>query len=114
MTGHYLRLTPETEVLFRRVLAAPRPSPTAPPRAQESVALPAAGAGRRFHYVAGTSSKFWQISRTGKVVFVTFGRIGTKGQTQIKDLGTDVAAEAHLNKLIGEKTRKGYTEVSDA
>jgi predicted DNA-binding WGR domain protein len=125
LTGHYLRLSPETETLFRRVLAGPSASPPAPRTApapkrpvpapappQESVALPAAGAGRRFHYVAGTSSKFWQISRTGKVVFVTFGRIGTRGQTQIKDLETDAAAEAHVNKLIGEKTRKGYAEVS--
>ena len=62
-------------------------------------------------YVAGTSSKFWQISRTGQVVFVTFGRIGTKGQTQVKDLATEAAAETHVNKLIAEKTRKGYAEV---
>ena len=40
-----------------------------------------------------------------------FGRIGTKGQTQVKDLGTEAAAEAHVGKLIGEKTRKGYAEV---
>lgn len=123
LTGHYLRLTPEAEALFRRVLAGPSASPSAPrtasaperpapvPPPQQSVSLPAAGAGRRFHYVAGSSSKFWQISRTGKVVFVTFGRIGTKGQTQIKDLETDAAADAHVGRLIGEKTRKGYTEV---
>ena len=42
---------------------------------------------------------------------MTFGRIGTKGQTQVKDLGTEADAEAHVMKLIGEKTRNGYTEV---
>jgi predicted DNA-binding WGR domain protein len=126
LTGNYLRLTSQTESLFRRVLAGPskaapaaRPAPAPPrpvaalvPPAPRAVALPTAGAGRRFHYIAGTSSKFWQISRTGAVVFVTFGRIGTKGQTQVKDLENEAAAEAHVAKLIGEKTRKGYTEVS--
>jgi predicted DNA-binding WGR domain protein len=112
LTGHYLRLRPESEALFRRVLAAPgAPAPAPPAPAPDLLALPTPGTGRRFHFVGGTSSKFWQISRTGQIVFVTFGRIGTKGQTQVKDLGTDAAAEAHLSKLIGEKTRKGYTEV---
>jgi predicted DNA-binding WGR domain protein len=78
--------------------------------AAAAVELPTPGAGRRFNYVAGPSSKFWQISRTGNIVFVTFGRIGTSGQTQMKDLGSEEAAEAYVKRLIGEKTRKGYAE----
>ena len=41
-----------------------------------------------------------------------FGRIGTDGQTQEKKLGAGAAAAAE--KLIGEKTRKGYEEVGGA
>jgi predicted DNA-binding WGR domain protein len=97
-------------------VAPPEPPPPAvdPQPVPEPIAIPASAADRRFQYVAGTSSKFWQISRNGQMVFVTFGRIGTNGQTQLKDLGSDDAAEAHLNKLIAEKLRKGYTEVPPA
>lgn len=65
---------------------------------------------RRFEYVAGTSSKFWEICVNGTAVTVRFGRIGTAGQTQTKSLESDPAAKKHAEKLIGEKTRKGYRE----
>jgi len=65
---------------------------------------------RHFEYVGGTSSKFWEISRSGTEVTVTFGRIGTNGQAQVKDLGTESAAAAHVDKLIAEKVGKGYIE----
>ncbi len=65
---------------------------------------------RHFEFVGGTSSKFWEIDRAGAVVTVTFGRIGTAGQTQVKDLGTEAAAISHADKLIAEKVGKGYTE----
>lgn len=67
---------------------------------------------RRFEYVGGSSSKFWEIDRNGAKVTVTFGRIGSNGQTQVKDLGTEAAAIAHVDKLVAEKTRKGYIEGS--
>ena len=65
---------------------------------------------RHFEYVGGTSSKFWEISRDGTEVTVTFGRIGSAGQTQVKDLGTDAAAISHVEKLVAEKIGKGYVE----
>jgi predicted DNA-binding WGR domain protein len=67
---------------------------------------------RRFEYVGGSSSKFWEIARTGAEVSVTFGRIGTAGQTQVKDLGNEAAAIKHLDTLIAEKVKKGYVELS--
>ena len=39
---------------------------------------------RRFELVEGTSSKFWQIELSGASFTVTFGRLGTSGQTQLK------------------------------
>ena len=66
---------------------------------------------RRFEYVAGTSSKFWEVAVNGTAVTVRFGRIGSAGQTQTKSLENAVAAKKHADNLIGEKTRKGYREV---
>jgi predicted DNA-binding WGR domain protein len=69
---------------------------------------------RRFEYVAGMSSKFWDVCVNGTAVTVRFGRIGTEGQSQTKPLGSDAAAKKHAEKLIGEKARKGYRELQAA
>jgi predicted DNA-binding WGR domain protein len=65
---------------------------------------------RRFEYVGGTSEKFWEVEREGTEVTVRFGRLGTNGQTQTKDLGTEAAATAHLERLVADKVKKGYVE----
>ena len=66
---------------------------------------------RRFEFVGGTSSKFWEISQSGSEVTVHFGRIGTKGQSQTKDLGSWDAAADRVRVLVKEKLREGYSEV---
>jgi predicted DNA-binding WGR domain protein len=66
---------------------------------------------RRFEFVGGTSKKFWEISQTGSLVTVRFGRIGSNGQTQDKDLESWNAAAERVRKLIEEKLREGYKEV---
>lgn len=65
---------------------------------------------RRFEFVGGGSAKFWEIGHDGSEVTVHFGRLGTNGQTQTKDLGSETAAAAHVAKLIDEKLAKGYVE----
>jgi predicted DNA-binding WGR domain protein len=67
---------------------------------------------RRFEFKDGSSAKFWEIGVSGGTMTVRFGRIGTDGQTQTKKLGAGAAGAAE--KLIGEKTRKGYVEVGAA
>ncbi len=67
---------------------------------------------RRFEFVGGTSSKFWEISQSGPQVTVQFGRIGTNGQTQTKDCGSWDAAAERVRKLIAEKLKEGYQEVA--
>jgi len=52
----------------------------------------------------------WEVERDGAEVRVRFGRLGTNGQTQTKDLGTEAAAAAHVEKLVAEKVKKGYVE----
>ncbi|GAA0565345.1 hypothetical protein GCM10010172_56080 [Paractinoplanes ferrugineus] len=68
---------------------------------------------RSFEFVEGTSAKFWAIRRDGAEVTVRWGRVGTTGQTKSKTFTDDSLAAAHELKLITEKTKKGYAEVSD-
>jgi DNA ligase-1 len=65
---------------------------------------------RYFEFVDDKSSKFWEISREGASVTVRFGRIGANGQTQTKTFADEPAAKKHADKLIEEKTGKGYVE----
>jgi predicted DNA-binding WGR domain protein len=65
---------------------------------------------RYFEFVGGTSAKFWEIGVSGTAVTVRFGRIGTEGQTQVKELADADAAAKHAEKLIGQKLAKGYRE----
>lgn len=65
---------------------------------------------RRFTYASGSSDKFWTVGRDGATVTVHFGRLGTAGQTQVKDLPSAGEAEAHVAKLVTQKLKKGYTE----
>lgn len=65
---------------------------------------------RRFEFVDGGSAKFWEITTSGNDVTVRFGRLGTQGQTQTKSFADAAAAARHAEKLIGEKTKKGYVE----
>lgn len=67
---------------------------------------------REFRFAEGSSSKFWAIEQSGKGFTVTFGRIGTTGQTQTKEFGSEGEAQKAAEKLIAEKTKKGYTEVA--
>jgi predicted DNA-binding WGR domain protein len=69
---------------------------------------------RRFELVEGGSSKFWEISVEGASYTVRFGRIGTGGQTQTRTLGGEAEARAAAEKLVAEKTKKGYLEVGAA
>ena len=58
------------------------------------------------------SAKFWEVDVEGSKVTIRFGKIGATGQTTVKDFDSDDAANAHAEKLIAEKTKKGYTETA--
>ena len=58
----------------------------------------------------GTSSKFWRARVEGKTLYVNYGKIGSNGQTQVKQLGDPDAAQAEYDKLVREKRRKGYVD----
>ena len=62
----------------------------------------------RYEFVKGTSKKFWEIDCNGSTVVTTYGRIGSDGQKTVKKLGSPSAAKHLYDKLVSEKTRKGY------
>src|SRR5690348_3902960 len=69
---------------------------------------------RTFQYSDATSHKFWTIDVAGASFTVTYGKIGTAGQTQTKAYPTPEAARAEADKLVREKVRKGYVETTPA
>jgi DNA ligase 1 len=89
-------------------------APQAPATKKQAVneSPPASGGARRFEFTEGSSSKFWEVSMNGLEVTVRFGRIGTNGQTSVKQFPDQAAAAKHLQKLCAEKLAKGYQEVT--
>jgi predicted DNA-binding WGR domain protein len=69
---------------------------------------------RRVEFVEGPSSKFYEVEVAGNAVRVTFGRIGTAGQTQTKQFADAAEAQQHAEKQIAQKLKKGYVELSVA
>jgi uncharacterized protein (TIGR02996 family) len=67
---------------------------------------------RTFELVDDTSRKFWIVELAGKSFTVTFGRLGSDGQKQVKKFPSEAAARKEHDKLIGEKLRKGYRETT--
>jgi predicted DNA-binding WGR domain protein len=58
----------------------------------------------------GTSSKFWRARTDGQTLYVNYGKIGSAGQTQVKDFGDAASATREYDKLVKEKRKKGYTD----
>jgi predicted DNA-binding WGR domain protein len=58
----------------------------------------------------GNSSKFWRARVEGKTLYVNYGKIGSNGQTQVKDFPTSAAATNEYEKLVREKRKKGYND----
>lgn len=67
---------------------------------------------RRFEFVEGSSSKFWEPELKGSTFIVTFGRIGTAGQRKEKDFPDEAGARREYEKKVAEKQREGYREVT--
>jgi uncharacterized protein (TIGR02996 family) len=67
---------------------------------------------RTFELHGPNSHKFWTIEVSGKSFTVTFGKVGTSGQTQTKTFPTPEKARDAADKLIREKTGKGYVETT--
>ena len=91
----------------RSTLVAPEVSASAKP-----APAPVSSSPRRYEFHDATAHKFWEISSNGGNVSVRFGRVGTAGQTQTKALADIAVALKHVEKLVKEKTSKGYVVVA--
>ncbi|MGL6073122.1 MAG: WGR domain-containing protein [Fimbriiglobus sp.] len=67
---------------------------------------------RTFTFSDSKSHKFWNIDVQGTKFIVTYGKIGTAGQTSEKEWPSDAKCQAEADKLIKEKTGKGYVETT--
>ncbi len=65
---------------------------------------------RHFIFTDETSNKFWQIDTQDTSFSVSFGKVGTAGQSQTKTFDTAERCQREADKLIREKTGKGYVE----
>ncbi len=68
----------------------------------------------RYELSEGNSNKFWDIKLSGTSFSTTYGKIGANGQTTIKTFGSPADAKKEHDKLVAEKTKKGYALVGDA
>ena len=98
--------------------APAKPAPKAKAAPEAPAAKPAAApakakAGARyFEFSEGTSNKFWEIKLAGNDVKTRYGKIGTPGQQTLKEFGDSGAAKKEYDKLVHEKTKKGYVETA--
>ncbi|MEO6771779.1 MAG: WGR domain-containing protein [Kofleriaceae bacterium] len=95
------------------VTVAPKPAPAAAkPAAAKPAATAAKPGARYFEFSEGTSNKFWEVSLDGTSVRTRYGKLGTAGQITVKELSSKADAQKELDKLVAEKTKKGYAETT--
>lgn len=105
---------PPAKKVAAKKAAAPAKAPAK--AAAKPAAKPAAKSGgskstpRYFEFSEGTSNKFWEIKLDGTSVRTRYGKIGTSGQQTLKDFDSDEKANKEYDKLVNEKTKKGYEE----
>lgn len=56
------------------------------------------------------SNKFWRARIDGNTMHVNYGRVGTDGQTQVKEFKSSSEAQAALEKQAKSKRKKGYED----
>ena len=68
---------------------------------------------RELIYMDAKSSKFWNIALEGSSHTVTYGRIGSAGQSATKNFASDDLARKDAEKLVKEKLGKGYVDAGE-
>ncbi|HBM3242677.1 TPA: WGR and DUF4132 domain-containing protein [Klebsiella oxytoca] len=69
---------------------------------------------KTFIYQDEKSHKFWAVEQQDNELHLSWGKVGTSGQKQIKTFADAAAASKARQKLINEKAKKGYVENSAA
>jgi predicted DNA-binding WGR domain protein len=65
---------------------------------------------RELVFEQGTSNKFWRVAVSGGELVVTYGRIGSAGQRNVKQFDSTARARREMDKLVAEKLGKGYRD----
>ncbi|WP_034303696.1 AAA domain-containing protein [Herbaspirillum sp. RV1423] len=65
---------------------------------------------RSLSFEQGGSSKFWRAMQKGVDVSISYGRLGSNGQTILKQFDSPERAQREMEKLVSEKLRKGYVD----
>ncbi|MBB2337143.1 WGR and DUF4132 domain-containing protein [Escherichia sp. 93.0724] len=68
---------------------------------------------KTYIYQDEKSHKFWAVEQQGNELHISWGKVGTNGQSQVKNFADAAAAEKAELKLIAEKTKKGYVEQAE-
>ena len=58
------------------------------------------------------SDKFWNIEYEGEEQIVHYGKIGTAGREMTKKFASEEECQKESEKLIAQKMKKGYVEIS--
>ena len=66
-----------------------------------------------FIYTDDKSQKFWIIDAAGNDIMVNFGKLGTNGRFQITEYNDETECQKAADKLIAQKTKKGYKSAPD-
>ena len=86
--------------------------PEATPEASvPAAASSSAGGFERYECVEEGNRKFWEVKVEGASYTVRYGRIGTAGQTLVKQLADAAAAQCEMEKVRAKKEEKGYRRV---
>ena len=83
--------------------------PEAPPPAADAESVHLEFIGANSDNNSGQSSKFWEMTLSGRHTYVTNGKIGSGGQTQDPVAHADgAAARKFFEKTVKSKLKKGY------
>lgn len=64
-----------------------------------------------FEFSDERSFKFWEIAQDGINLGIRYGKIGIKGQVQLKTFENEEKAATEIEKLIRSKVSKGYLKI---
>jgi predicted DNA-binding WGR domain protein len=65
-------------------------------------------------FIDEKSKKFWRARKDKTDLYVNWGRIGTDGQTQLKEFDSTAPCEKEYHKLVESKRAKGYVDEGGA
>jgi len=66
-----------------------------------------------FIYTDDKSQKFWIIDSASNDIMVNFGKLGTNRRFQITEYGDEAECQKAADRLIVQKTKKGYKPALD-